>query len=294
MQNLIMGIDGGGTSCRAAVANRAGMILGRGKSGPANIMTDAGRAVTHIIEAARAAMVDAKLDPALFSTVPAFLGLAGHNIVAAVEDVSQQLPFARFEIQSDGLIALEGAVGPGDGSVAILGTGSVFLYRHKGQLGSKGGWGFDIADHGSGARLGHRLFEICLWVHDSIRPGSGLTDNLLAEFGGDPNALVSFAHDARPADFGCHAPSVFEAAAKGDPNGLFLVREAAAHVDATLDAVAAVCSGPVSLLGGLSGLYPPFLAERHRERLVAPRADALTGAVDLARSRFVDRKGDAA
>ncbi|RUV24807.1 N-acetylglucosamine kinase, partial [Mesorhizobium sp. M1A.T.Ca.IN.004.03.1.1] len=35
MTELAIGIDGGGTSCRAAVADRNGNVIGRGKSGPA-------------------------------------------------------------------------------------------------------------------------------------------------------------------------------------------------------------------------------------------------------------------
>ena len=37
---FLLGIDGGGTGCRAALATAAGDIIGRGKSGAANIRTD--------------------------------------------------------------------------------------------------------------------------------------------------------------------------------------------------------------------------------------------------------------
>ena len=37
---MVLGIDGGGTSCRAALATTDGRILGRAKVGPANIRTD--------------------------------------------------------------------------------------------------------------------------------------------------------------------------------------------------------------------------------------------------------------
>ncbi|MFN7027514.1 MAG: N-acetylglucosamine kinase, partial [Pseudorhizobium sp.] len=40
MEKYFIGIDGGGTSCRAAVAGRDGRILGRGRSGASNILTD--------------------------------------------------------------------------------------------------------------------------------------------------------------------------------------------------------------------------------------------------------------
>ena len=44
------------------------------------------------------------------------------------------------------------------------------------------------------------------------------------------------------------------------------------------------------LLAGLAALYPPFLASRHRDRLVMPADDALAGAVALARSAFSEQR----
>ncbi|TIU60191.1 MAG: N-acetylglucosamine kinase, partial [Mesorhizobium sp.] len=37
---FVLGIDGGGTSCRAALATVDGVVVGRAKSGAANIRTD--------------------------------------------------------------------------------------------------------------------------------------------------------------------------------------------------------------------------------------------------------------
>ena len=59
MPHYILGIDGGGTSCRAAVAGVDGRILGRGKSGAANILTDPDNALLHIVGAAKAAFEEA-------------------------------------------------------------------------------------------------------------------------------------------------------------------------------------------------------------------------------------------
>ena len=57
--NLVLGIDGGGTSCRAALATADGRVIGRAKSGAANIRTDLTGARQNIVEAARLAFVDA-------------------------------------------------------------------------------------------------------------------------------------------------------------------------------------------------------------------------------------------
>ena len=71
---FVLGIDGGGTSCRAALATLSGGIIGRGKSGPANIRTDLTGARENIVDAARQAFLDAGKDPALIPEIYAVLG----------------------------------------------------------------------------------------------------------------------------------------------------------------------------------------------------------------------------
>ena len=104
MTDYILGIDGGGTSCRAAVARPDGIILGRGKSGAANILTDPNNAIISITEAAKAAYRDAGLDEAGVSGASAFLGLAGTNVGDLTRYVHDRLPFRHTDIDSDGLI----------------------------------------------------------------------------------------------------------------------------------------------------------------------------------------------
>lgn len=288
MASYLIGIDGGGTSCRAAVADVDGRILGRGKSGASNILTDPDTALKHITECARLAFRDAGLDEDLHIAASALLGLAGNNVGDAVNYVRARLPFARSEIVSDGLIALQGAIGDEDGAIAIVGTGTIFIVRHQGALHYLGGWGFQAGDLGGGARLGHAALQESLLAYDHIRPMTGLCKEILGEFDNDPTKVVDFARNAHPGLFGRYAPKVIDFAAKGDRSALRLMRDAAAHVDEALDAVAAITGGTgrLCLLGGLAGIYPTYLADRHRIRFSEPLADALTGAVALAASTF--------
>jgi len=288
MSDYFIGIDGGGTSCRAAVAGSDGRILGRGRSGASNILTDPDTALKHIDEAARLALREAGLDETLISRCSALLGVAGNNVGDAVSYVHARLPFARSEIVSDGLIALQGAIGDGDGAIAIVGTGTIFIARHQGRLHYLGGWGFQIGDLGGGARLGHAALQEAVLAHDGIRPPSELTDALLDEFGRDPRKVVDFARGAHPGDFGRYAPKIVDFANRGDLTALRLMRQAAACVDDALDAIARITggSGRLCMLGGLAQIYPAYLAERHRSHLVEPLADALTGAVALAVKTF--------
>lgn len=288
MTDYFIGIDGGGTSCRAAVADGDGRIRGRGRSGASNILTDPDTALKHIDEASRLALRDAGLDETLVGRCAALLGVAGNNVGDAVSYVRARLPFRRSEIVSDGLIALQGAIGDDDGAIAIVGTGTIFIARQRGSLHYLGGWGFQVGDLGGGARLGHAALQDALLAHDGIRPMSELTAILLEEFGHDPRKVVDFARSAQPGDFGRYAPKVVEFAGRGDATALRLMRQAVAHVDEALDAVARITgsTGRLCLLGGLAQAYPAYLAERHRSHLAEPLADALTGAVALAVKTF--------
>jgi glucosamine kinase len=290
MAGYILGIDGGGTSCRAALADQAGTMLGRGKSGASNILTDPDTALRHIVEAARLSFEDAGLVPDLGS-VSAILGLAGNNVGDAVGYVTARLPFKASQIVSDGVIALQGAIGDEDGAIGIVGTGTVYIIRDKGQFKSIAGWGFQVSDLGSGARLGQLALQETLLAFDRIRPVSPLTEAILEEFDGNPELIVDFARLAKPGDFGRYTPKVFEFAGQNDQTALRILKTGASGVDEALDAVNAVTGskGKLCLLGGLAPLYPPYLAERHRTRLSEPRADALTGAVELAVKAYADK-----
>jgi glucosamine kinase len=282
----VIGIDGGGTGSRAAIADAEGRVLGSGTGGPANIMTDMRQAKDSILEAARRACLAASLNPAAMREMPAFLGLAGVGGGDRAKEIAAALPFRRAIVESDAYIALHGALGDHDGAVAIIGTGSVFVARSGGTMRRIGGWGFKIGDLGSGARMGRALLQEVLLVHDRVRPHSALTDEVLSRFGREPFALVEYAHAAKPADFGAFAPIVFDHAQKGDPLATALVEGALRSVEEALDAIVWPGCDRLCLLGGLGPFYAERLSGHFRHMLRQPLGDALQGAVDLARRHF--------
>lgn len=288
--DLVIGIDGGGTNCRAALATTAGEVIGRGRSGPSNIMTDLDGARASIEAAARLALADAGRDPSMLPAVPAVLGLAGTNVGGYKQQLLASLPFAESAVESDALIALEGALGDEDGAIAILGTGSIFMARRTGAYHTIGGWGFMLSDLGGGARIGRDLLQETLLANDDIRPGSPLTDRVLDRFGGDPREIVKFAAAARPAEFGGFAPLVFEHAAD-DPVASHILARAVADIEEALDALRLAPDHKLSLIGGLGPLLAPLLSARYRERVTPPYRDALGGAVSMALRLFVRREG---
>lgn len=284
--NFVLGIDGGGTSCRAALATADGVVIGRAKSGAANIRTDLTGARTHIVDAARLAFLDAGKNPDLMSQTPAVLGLAGANVGTYRQQLQAILPFSQSRVETDAEIALEGAIGDGDGAIAVLGTGSAYMARKAGISRAIGGWGFQVGDQASGARIGRDLLEQTLLAHDGIREASSLTREMLAVFRGDPQDVVEFTTNAKPGDFGGFAPKVFEHAANSDVVAIWIVDKAVADVEASLAVLNLVAGDALCLLGGLAGLYAPRLSHQYQALLRPPLDDALGGAVRMAARLF--------
>ncbi|TKT74775.1 N-acetylglucosamine kinase [Aquamicrobium sp. LC103] len=283
---LILGIDGGGTSCRAALARTSGEVLGYGKSGSANIMTDLHGARDSIVEAARLAFADAGQNPLLLSSTPAVLGLAGTNVGDYRQQLLEILPFHESAVESDALIALHGALGRHDGAIAIIGTGSIFMSRRGRQTRTIGGWGFKLGDLGGGARLGRDLLEEALLAHDGIHDGSSLARAVLQHFENDPRNLVEFAARAKPRDFGSFAPMVFEHFAQGDAVAETLVARSVDNIEEALDTLDLAAGERLCLLGGLADFVAPRLSPGYRKILEPPLRDALGGAVEMAVELF--------
>ena len=284
----LLGIDGGGTGCRAALADMDGHVLGVGKSGSANIMTDMNTARLNILDATEAALIAAQIDPSAISSISAVLGLAGANVGGNSAQLQAMLPFKNSLVYSDGVIALQGALGDHDGTVVILGTGSAFVSRSGTDIRFAGGWGFNVSDLGGGARLGRDLLEETLLAHDGFHPSSPMTGAVMERFGGNPHRIVQFAHSARPSDYGSFAPMVFDYAAQEDKVALAILRKTVGQIEEGLDAIMAGTPMRLSLLGGLGPLYEPLLSPRYRARLQTPLNDALTGAVQLAVKNFAE------
>ncbi len=279
---FLIGVDGGGTSCRAAVAQLDGTIMGRAQSGSSNITSNLEGATVNILDAVQNAISAAGLPADSVKQAAAFLGLAGANVGDFSERLSASLPFALHQVGGDAPIALQGALADHDGAIAILGTGSAFMARRANTVRLIGGWGFHLSDLGGGARLGRKALEMTLLAHDGIIAHSELTRELMSGFSNSPDNLVLFAKSAKPVDYGNYAPIIVSHLAQGDATALRLINQAATSIDEAFDALDLSANDQIALLGGLAKYYPPYLAQRHRDRLIEPKADALAGAVALA------------
>jgi glucosamine kinase len=277
---LFLGIDGGGTGCRAAVADESGRILGQGKAGPANIASDLAAARTNILAATTDALtaafgaVQAAQD---LPTLSAGLGLAGANAAGAVDRLREGLPFARLRVETDAVAAVKGALHGRDGIVAALGTGSVFASQIGGEIRQIGGWGLVLGDEGSGAWLGRALLRAVLRAADGLGPETPFLRRISAEHGGN-QGVITFSLSARPADFAALVPEMLT---EDDPVMQQLLAEATRDVSTFIAALQTDPPLPVTFIGGLGPTYAERLAGRWA---VAPAlGSALDGALLLAR-----------
>ncbi|MRX49325.1 ATPase [Paracoccus sp. S-4012] len=269
---LLLGLDGGGSGCRAVAADRAGRVLGRGEAGPANIMSDPEGARASIMAAAGRAL--GGRDPA---RAAACLGLAGANMSGAREWLAPLLPFGRSRVVHDAVTSVAGALGPADGIVAALGTGSIFARQFGGEVVTLGGWGMVLSDEASGAWLGKRFLAQALRAGEGLAPQGPLADALVAEMGG-PAGVVGFARTATGAEFAALVPRI--AAAVDDPAAEAVLAEGTGHVIAAVEHLRGGRALPVVFLGGLGPLYAARIAGRWEVR--APLGTALDGALRLA------------
>ncbi len=285
---LFIGVDGGGTGCRARIEDQDGHVLGTGVAGPAALRLGIDRAVAEVEKAARAALADAGLASESLGALQAAVGLAGVGRQGVLEQlVLRPHPFRGVVYAHDATIACLGAHGARDGGIVIVGTGSVGFALVGGGEVRVGGYGFPISDEGSGADLGLSAIRVALRAYDRRAAATRLTREVMTRFHDDPFAAVAFMDGATATDYATFAPLVMRHADAGDPVARRIVRDAAEQVDELVRRLVECGTPRVALLGGLASTMQPWLAPDVQRRLVPPEGDAVDGALRLARHASV-------
>jgi glucosamine kinase len=280
-RQYFLGIDGGGSRCRARIRDGAGVIVGEASGGASNIYQDFDGALAEIVATARAAAEKAGIG---LAALHAGLGLAGIVTSVGADKITRAaLPFASVTADNDAYAACVGAFGGGDGGIVIAGTGSIGFALAGGERHMVGGWGFQVGDHGSGAWLGHHAVRRAALAIDGLIQPTGLIERVWERAGRTRHDLSGWSERARPADYAEMAPDVFSCAAQGDVVAMTIVIEGAAAISNLARALMARGAGRICLLGGLREVYPPYLDADVKRALVAARADAMDGAIMMAR-----------
>jgi N-acetylglucosamine kinase-like BadF-type ATPase len=281
-QPYILGIDGGGTSTTASLADAEGTIVSVVEGGGSNLQTSgadrcAGSATALLIEIC----MKAGIDPGdVHIMVYGAAGAGRHEdreqLRGALEQrwASLESRPRRMHIVSDADIAIEAAFGGDPGIVVIAGTGSIVYGRDvDGAIKRAGGYGPVLGDPGSGMAVGLAGLRFLTQVFDGCNEQTYLV-RLIGEQAGivSHETLIEKIYNENfpPSRI---APMVIQAVEREDPNALAILREAARDLVALLGCGIRKFSFaeeiPVALAGGLllsQTIYPELVSEGIREK----------------------------
>jgi glucosamine kinase len=286
---LLLGVDGGGTRCRARLSTVAGAKLGESVAGPANIRFGLEQSFTEVLQVATQCLDQAGLSPKDLARITACLALAGASEpthLSAAQRYSH--PFRKAIVTTDAHAACVGAHAGGDGGVIVVGTGTIGWAELNGRRCRVGGWGLPVSDEGSGGWLGCEALRRVLWAHDGRIEWTAFLLALFKQFDSDPHAIVRWTFKATPRDFGSLVPLIAEHAGHKDTIACELMGLAAGHVDALAERLVSLGTRRIALVGGVSELIKPWLAASTRSYVVPPAGDALEGALRLAAAAAFD------
>lgn len=304
-----LGVDGGGTNCRAAIADDAGAVRGEGGAEAANFLrVGLERAISNINQAVNEACRQANIEPAQITAT--CIGLAGvsypdhhRQMLTALKET---LPIPDLTLETDARVALAGATGNRPGVVIIAGTGSIACgINARSRFARAGGWGPVMGDEGSGSYIGRRALEAVVMAYDYRGAPTRMMEPVLRHFGvSSVPELTTVIYDSSRTEKGEVQARIAQlsriavrAAQEGDAVALEILRDAA---DELAKAAVAVIEQlrmeneafQVAYVGGVFEAGELILAPLREEiKKVAPRAELappqeppVIGAVQMARA----------
>lgn len=285
-QRLYLGVDGGGSKCRAIIQDAQGKTLGAGLSGAANLLRGIDKAQKAVLEAYLQARDEAGLSERDDSRIIAGLGLAGANLQKLREEFisTWQHPFNAAYLTTDLEIACLGAHQGKSGGVIIIGTGSCGLVTSDKAPLMLGGHGFLLGDKGSGAWFGLSAVQYCLEALSGLQPDSKLIA-AIQQYTGCENeqALITRFASATPKEFATLAPLVFLQAERGDSAAKNIVQTGVAYIESLCVTLLSKSPPRFSLIGGLAPLIAERLSAELAKQISPPLSEPEEGAVLYAR-----------
>lgn len=180
---LYLGIDGGGSHCRALVQDENGQTIFRGQGGPANFAT------------CESAQLDQSLSTCLQECPPVdavagcFAGILTHaDHLRAKQTLDQFVTALSIGIWPDYCAMLQAENSDG---IILAGTGSAVVSRKDHKFIKSGGGGYLLGDLGSCFDLGKRAIYAC-FVSGQYSPSDALVRSCSDLFGTeDPPQIVA-------------------------------------------------------------------------------------------------------
>lgn len=286
---LFIGVDGGGTTCRARVFDQYLTELGEATAGAANIARNTESVLNEIAHVIHASLQNAQIptNKRQQYEIHVCAGLAGFKVRAAQHALQLwQHPYQQLSVTTDLTAAIWGGHNGNDGSALIVGTGSCAAAKCGDSITQIGGHGFVLGDKGSGAWLGKKALQMTLLSLEQY-PGAVPREfsQAIIEVSGCKTAedIVSQFNNAQPADFARLAPTIFELA-PNQVDAKALITEAAEYLSVIANQALELSGGNLCLAGGLADSYLSYLDTSLTKRIQPAQQGAEYGAVLWAKS----------
>ena len=224
---LVLGIDGGGTRTRAAIAVD-GVVVSSAESGSIKRL----RVGVEVADANLRALLDDVFRKAGVKAVDAACCGTASSTMPGIREwitgVFLELGVARSEVVGDEIIALDAAFKGGPGILQIAGTGTNTVGRApNGMREGAGGWSSRLGDEGSGYWIGVNALRRALHIYDREEPQQVLAR--VSEIWKTPTieAMIELGDSTPGPDFAALAPAINELAEAGEPVAINTLNQAA-------------------------------------------------------------------
>lgn len=236
IMKYLIGIDGGGSGSRCVICDASAKVLYCCKGGgPTNFLKyDIGEVCKTIYALINECRKNLKITFKDINTVVVGTAGAGRkedalflkkNLKKFLKSKNISL---KFEIVSDGVIALEGAFPDTPGSILISGTGSIMFGKDKnGKIYRLGGYGRRIGDEGSGYLIGRKGLNAVSKDLDGRGEKTLLTNYLKKNFKINSGQKLINKVYRENFDIASFAPFVLKAADKKDKASLEILNDEA-------------------------------------------------------------------
>jgi len=224
----VLGIDAGGTKTVGLLADEQGRVVAEARGGGANLQTQGELEVEKVFDGIIETLGRDHTISALC------LGIAGvdrpHD-ESVIRGILRRLGYRDgVRVVNDATIALAAGAPDRVGIVVLAGTGSIaFGADRTGRTARSGGYGFLLADEGSGYWLGHQILRAAVRSADGRGP-STLLERLVFEafgVGSVPDLIPHVYEKGLPKHrIAALAPLVEQARVRGDTLAMELVDRA--------------------------------------------------------------------
>lgn len=305
-KQLVLGIDGGGSTTRAALAVVAETfefhVVGRGTAGASNFNSCGWEAATEQVQQAiQIAFESAGTEVHRVAAI--CLGMSGAGRTAEQQAwkrwVEKSSIAEQVTVVTDAETVLAAGTPEGSGVALIAGTGSLAFGKNtSGEVARAGGWGYLLGDEGSGYQITLAAMRGIARAFDGRGPETGLQVAFLESLDlNDPRELIGYLYhpERERSEIAGLSRLVFESAEQGDVVARNILQQAICELTELVQSVVSrlsFSSGDyaLALTGGILLHQRDFrvsLLERLREQNREPATiecvdDASLGAVRLA------------